>query len=92
MEYDQPPEGQGALHRPNEDWYCTDDGQEWPCPIYIRRMWSWYPRPQDRHRLHLIMTSFRDSALGGGMSRPIADARFLNWIDGPPLRQIKRSI
>jgi hypothetical protein len=55
-------------------------------------MWSWYPRRQDRHRLTLIMTSFRDSALASGMSRPVADARFLSWINGPPVRQVKRSI
>ncbi|MEV4626668.1 hypothetical protein AB0J90_10320 [Micromonospora sp. NPDC049523] len=80
----------GSLHRPSEDWRCTDDGAQWPCPVYKRRMWTWYR--QDRLRLAMIMSGFRDNAVVGGMSREVADARFLGWIGGPPVRQVKRSI
>ncbi|WP_329102498.1 hypothetical protein OG792_24095 [Micromonospora sp. NBC_01699] len=83
-------EPQGSLHRPNQDWYCTDDGEEWPCPIHKRRMWTYY---QDDHlRLEGIMNRFRDRAMVSGMSHEIATARFVGWVRNPPVRQVKRSI
>lgn len=83
-------EPQGSLHRPNKDWHCTDDSEEWPCPTWKRRMWTHYQ--YDRLRLEGIMAKYRDSAIVRGMPREIAIARFIGWVRDPPVRQVKRSI
>jgi hypothetical protein len=83
-------ESQGALHRPKDNWRCTDDGEEWPCPTWKRRMWTYYRH--DRPRLEGIMAKYRDSAIVGGMPREIAIIRFIGWVRDPPVRQVKRSI
>ncbi|MFK3979764.1 hypothetical protein ACI2K4_05215 [Micromonospora sp. NPDC050397] len=82
----------GTPHRPGEDWCCRDDGEEWPCQTFKRRMWSWYRT--DRRRLAWVMASFRDKAMVGlpELSREQAEARFVAWVDDPPLRRRLRSI
>ncbi|MFI6759774.1 hypothetical protein ACIBF5_11635 [Micromonospora sp. NPDC050417] len=76
----------GALHRPGRGWRCTDDGEEWPCRIFKRRMWTWYR--DDRRRLAGIMAIHRDNAMAGmpNLTREQAQARFVGWVEGPPSR------
>ncbi|MFK3979217.1 hypothetical protein ACI2K4_02435 [Micromonospora sp. NPDC050397] len=83
---------QGVPHRPGAEWHCTDDGEEWPCQIFKRRMWTWYQT--DRRRLAWVMAGFRDKALASmpELTREQAETRFLGWVDDRPVRRRPRSI
>lgn len=81
-----------APHRPGVDWSCRDDGEAWPCQVFRRRMWVLYR--DDRDRLAMFMTHFRDRAgpVLLGLTTEQVEARFIGWIDAPPLRRRLRSI
>ncbi|MGW4462091.1 hypothetical protein [Micromonospora sp. NPDC004704] len=81
-----------APHRPGGDWLCRDDGEQWPCPVFRRRMWILY---QDDHdRLATFMVHFRDRAalVLVQLTAEQVEARFVGWIDNPPVRRRLRSI
>lgn len=82
----------GAPHRPGADWRCRDDGEEWPCQIFKRRMWTWYRL--DRSRLAEVMAGFRTKAMVGlpDLTPEEAEARFVGWVEDPPVRRRLRSI
>ncbi|MGW4462333.1 hypothetical protein [Micromonospora sp. NBC_01796] len=93
MEHDQQDNGLGAPHRPGDDWRCRDDGEEWPCPVFRRRMWSLYRN--DRDRLVVFMRHFRDRAAPAiGLTAEQAEARFVGWAHEPPapVRKHRRRI
>ncbi|MGW4465738.1 hypothetical protein [Micromonospora sp. NBC_01796] len=81
-----------APHRPGDDWLCRDDGLEWPCPIFRRRMWILYPN--DPHRLAAFMRHFRDKAAPAlpELTAKQVEARFIGWIKDPPTRRRLRAI
>jgi hypothetical protein len=82
----------GAPHRPGTDWRCRDDGEEWPCQVFRRRMWSLYRN--DRHRLAAFMAHFRDKATADldDLTAEKAETRFVGWINDPPVRRRLRSV
>lgn len=83
--------GMGAPHRPGDDWHCGDDGEEWPCLVFRRRMWTLYRT--DRRQLFDVMRRFRDRAQADlGLTTEQADTRFIAWIADPPARRRLRSI
>ncbi|WP_329105273.1 hypothetical protein OG792_32150 [Micromonospora sp. NBC_01699] len=89
MERDQQDDAAGAPHRPGDDWRCRDDSEEWPCPVFRRRMWSLYR--DDRVRLVVFMRHFRDRAAPLiGLTDEQADARFVDWAHEPPAPVRKR--
>jgi hypothetical protein len=78
----------GAPHRPGADWRCRDDGKEWPCPVFRRRMWSLYRN--DRNRLATFMRHFRNKAAADltELTPREVETRFIGWINDPPERRL----
>lgn len=84
-------DGMGAPHRPGDDWRCRDDREEWPCPVFRRRMWTLYRT--DRRQLFDVMYRFRDRAqVDLLLTTEQADNRFTAWINDPPVRRRLRSV
>jgi hypothetical protein len=82
----------GAPHRPGDNWCCRDDGEEWPCPVFRRRMWVLYP--DDPDRLAAFMRHFRDKAAPAlhELTAKQIEARFIGWINELPIRRRLRAI
>jgi hypothetical protein len=81
-----------APHRPGDNWRCHDDSEEWPCPIFRRRMWVLYP--DDPDRLATFMRHFRDKAAPTlpELTAKQIETRFIGWINDRPIRRRLRSI
>ena len=90
-DHDATDDAMGAPHRPGDDWRCRDDAEEWPCPVFRRRMWTLYRT--DRRQLVDVMSRFRDRAATDlGLSTEQAEARFIGWTTDPPVRRRLRSV
>ncbi|MFK3983319.1 hypothetical protein ACI2K4_23425 [Micromonospora sp. NPDC050397] len=90
-DHDAVEEAMGAPHRPGDDWRCRDDGEQWPCPVFRRRMWTLYRN--DRRQLVDVMARFRDRAVPElALDHEQAEARFTGWISDPPVRRRLRSV
>jgi hypothetical protein len=81
-----------APHRPDDGWRCRDDGEEWPCAVFRRRMWVLYS--EDPGRLAAFMRHFRDKAAPAlpELTARQVEVRFIGWIAGSPIQRRLRSL
>ncbi|WP_329105440.1 hypothetical protein OG792_32625 [Micromonospora sp. NBC_01699] len=82
-----------SAHRPApDDWRCPDDGEDWPCAVFRRRVRLLYPGEPDR--LAAFMRHFRDRAAPAlpELTPEQIQARFVGWINDPPVHRRLRSI
>ena len=79
-------------HRADSEWQCGDCAEPWPCPTFRARLRILYRREPEK--LVTFMNHFRERAAGELTDLSVAqiEARFLGWIDDPPLRRRLRSI
>ncbi len=78
------------LHLPlRPSWRCSDDGTDWPCEVYKRRLWtgSGGRSVKVAERMARWMALARLELVG--LSAQQLHDRFAGWIAaGPPARQV----
>lgn len=81
-----------AAHRNDDRWRCVDCHDEWPCPVFRRRLLTLYQRDPDK--LATYLRHFRDRAAADlpDLATAQLDERFLGWVSDPPLDRRLRPV